>query len=169
MKNRAKEDYESKNEEYRRNVSLVHFLFNVLGTCLPFLLLVVILPAVQRGNELLTPFKKGDFFLYASSFWAATLFLSNEFEKRKRNGTIAIFGQLGWFPIVLSAGLYIALYLSETISLPLIIIFSITLTLSGGFFLYRHIHVMYQDLTSPEENIQERSNDNVAALVGELK
>ena len=163
--------------EYRNRITLQAFLYNFIGTTLPFLILLFILPIKNGLPSIIEPIQKGDWFLYSAGVWSTCLFMSFE-NKNKGSKLDSIFGTVSWFCIAISACAYVYIFQDNSTSSTTsttnanntlyIAVISFIILAFGSYFLYRQIRITNRDKL-PTIDVQAKSQRDIDLLKEQMK
>lgn len=143
---------------------------NTLGTLLPFIILLVLMPAFNGSDVFYKIILRGDFFIYSAALWTTVLYLHFE---HPNSGTkaLSIWSSLAWLFIALSACFFATLNVLEYSNLngryigwTSIIFFMLSL-----YPLYKNLEIKNREKTPIKTNSKRESEVEIKNMLGGLK
>ncbi len=144
------------------------FLVNLLGTTVPFLIILAFIVISGSWGELIKPFGQGDFLLYATSFWVYSGYLIRE-KFSEKDGFSEIFDSISWFPILLSGVFYLVLFLYPKTSWVMGLFVSLFTFIPSAVFLFRNISKINKQKYREQINAKEVEQETINSMMEDLE
>lgn len=75
------DSFDNEKVRFQRKKTFGLFINTVLGTLLPFVLVVIVFPILGKKAEVFSPIYRGDFLLFSISVWVTVSYLAKENKK----------------------------------------------------------------------------------------